>query len=119
MRAFGFWDIVRLSKWGTDMKQRVLILGHGKMGHAMECLISGRHDVRIWCMEEEGDATLEEMVAWAQVILFCLPVNPHHEVGRASLRGDLRPDDLGGNQNGSPCLCRCGVVRHRGFSGDF
>ena len=45
------------------MKQRVLILGHGKMGHAMECLLSGRHDVRIWCMEKEGDATLEEMVA--------------------------------------------------------
>jgi glycerol-3-phosphate dehydrogenase (NAD(P)+) len=62
------------------MKQRVLILGHGKMGHAMECLVAGRHDVRIWCMEEEGDSSLEEMVAWARVILFCLPVNPHHEV---------------------------------------
>ena len=62
------------------MKQRVLILGHGKMGHAMECLVSGRHDVRIWCIEEQGNSTLEEMVGWAQVNLFCLPVNPHHEI---------------------------------------
>jgi glycerol-3-phosphate dehydrogenase (NAD(P)+) len=62
------------------MKRRVLILGHGKMGHAMECLLSGRHEVRIWCMEEPGDAPLEDKVAWAEVILFCLPVNPHHEV---------------------------------------
>lgn len=62
------------------MKHRVLILGHGKMGHAMECLVAGRHDVRIWCMEEEGDTALEDLVAWARVILFCLPVNPHHEV---------------------------------------
>lgn len=62
------------------MKRRVLILGYGKMGHAMECLLSGRHDVRVWCMEEEGDASLEDKVAWAQVILFCLPVNPHLEV---------------------------------------
>jgi glycerol-3-phosphate dehydrogenase (NAD(P)+) len=63
------------------MKQRVLILGHGKMGHAMEFLLSGRHDLRIWCIEEDKDeATLKDKVAWAQVILFCLPVNPHHEI---------------------------------------
>jgi glycerol-3-phosphate dehydrogenase (NAD(P)+) len=63
------------------MKQRVLILGHGKMGHAMEFLLSGRHDLRIWCIEEDRDgSTLQDKVAWAQVILFCLPVNPHHEI---------------------------------------
>lgn len=62
------------------MKHRVLILGHGKMGHAMESLLDGRHEVRIWCMEEPGDAPLEEKTSWAQVVLFCLPVNPHYEV---------------------------------------
>ena len=63
------------------MKQRVLILGHGKMGHAMEYLLSGRHDLRIWCIEEDRDGTtLKDKVAWAQVILFCLPVNPHYEI---------------------------------------
>ncbi len=65
------------------MKRRVLILGYGKMGHAMESLVSGRHDVRIWNMGEVikgSHATLEQEVADAEVILFCLPVNPHHEI---------------------------------------
>src|SRR5512135_2300152 len=65
------------------MKKRVLILGYGKMGHAMESLLAGRHDVRIWNLGQvvKGNhATLEEEVAEAQVILFCLPVNPHHEI---------------------------------------
>ncbi len=65
------------------MKQRVLILGYGKMGHAMEHLLASRHDVRIWNMGKVvtgSHATLEEEVAEAQVVLFCLPVNPHHEI---------------------------------------
>lgn len=65
------------------MKRRVLILGYGKMGHAMESLIAGRHDVRIWnlgTVVKGSHATLEEEVAAAQVVLFCLPVNPHHEI---------------------------------------
>jgi glycerol-3-phosphate dehydrogenase (NAD(P)+) len=72
----------QIQNQGGGMNKRVLILGHGKMGHAMECLLSGQHDVRIWCMEKdmEGGATLEEEVAWAQVIFFCLPVNPHFEL---------------------------------------
>lgn len=65
------------------MKQRVLILGYGEMGHAMEHLLSARHDVRIWNMGavvKGSHSTLEDEVAEAQVILFCLPVNPHHEI---------------------------------------
>ncbi len=65
------------------MKLRVLILGHGKMGHAMEYLLAARHDVRIWNLGEVvkgSKATLEEEAAEAQVILFCLPVNPHQEI---------------------------------------
>src|SRR5512142_1096745 len=65
------------------MTRRVLILGYGKMGHAMESLVAARHDVRIWNMGEVvkgSHATLEEEVAEAQAILFCLPVNPHHEI---------------------------------------
>jgi len=65
------------------MKLRVLILGYGKMGHAMAFLLAAQHDIRIW---NEGEvvrgqhATLEAEVADAQVILFCLPVNPHQEI---------------------------------------
>ena len=65
------------------MKLRVLILGYGKMGHAMECLLSARHDVRVWnmgAMVKGHHEALEDEVAEAQVILFCLPVNPHHEI---------------------------------------
>ncbi len=65
------------------MKLRVLILGYGEMGHAMEYLLAVRHDVRIWNMGvvvKGSKATLEDEVAEAQVILFCLPVNPHHEI---------------------------------------
>ena len=65
------------------MKRRVLILGYGKMGHAMESLIAGRHDVRVWnlgVVVKGSHAGLEDEVAEAQVILFCLPVNPHHEI---------------------------------------
>lgn len=65
------------------MKQRVLILGYGRMGHAMEHLLAVWHDVRIWDIEgvvRGSHAALEEEVAEAQAILFCLPVNPHHEI---------------------------------------
>jgi glycerol-3-phosphate dehydrogenase (NAD(P)+) len=65
------------------MEKRILILGHGKMGHAMEHLLSDRHDVRIWEMGRVirgSHATLEDEVAEAQAILFCLPVNPHLEI---------------------------------------
>lgn len=65
------------------MKQRVLILGYGEMGHAMEYLLSAQHDVRIWnlgVVVKGSHARLEDEAACAQVILFCLPVNPHHEI---------------------------------------
>jgi len=65
------------------MKQRVLILGYGEMGHAMECLLAARHDVRLWNMGvvvKGNHTTLEDEASEAQAILFCLPVNPHHEI---------------------------------------
>jgi len=49
----------------------------------MEYLLAERHDVRIWdmgVMVKGSLATLEEEVTEAQAILFCLPVNPHHEI---------------------------------------
>lgn len=60
------------------MKLRVLILGYGEMGHALEYLLAEKHDVRIWSLNI--DTILENEVANAQVILFCLPVNPHREI---------------------------------------
>ena len=60
------------------MKLRVLILGYGEMGHAMEFLLAKKHDVHIWSLFSE--TILEEETFKAQVILFCLPVNAHVEV---------------------------------------
>lgn len=65
------------------MKLHILILGYGEMGHAMEYLLATRHDVRIWnigTVVKGSHSTLEEEVAEAQVVLFCLPVNPHFEI---------------------------------------
>ena len=53
------------------MKQELLILGSGEMGHAMKALLHQHHDVRLWSRSHA--ARLEDEVATAQVILFCLP----------------------------------------------
>ena len=57
------------------MKLQVLILGYGEMGHALEYLLAEKHDVCIW--SRSSHTMLEEEVAKAQVILFCLPTNVH------------------------------------------
>lgn len=60
------------------MKLRVLILGYGEMGHALEFLLADKHDVHIW--NRSQTSSLEEESGKAHVILFCLPVNAHLEV---------------------------------------
>ena len=60
------------------IKLRVLILGYGEMGHALEHLLADKQDVRIWSLS--ASTILEEEAAKAQVILFCLPVNAHLEI---------------------------------------
>ena len=60
------------------MKMRVLILGYGEMGHALEYLLQENHDVRIW--SRSGSTNLENEASKARVILFCLPVNAHREI---------------------------------------
>jgi len=62
---------------------RVLLLGHGAMGRAMERLLAPRHEIEIWDRDlETGEETLDlEAVAPAQdVIIFALPTQPHGEL---------------------------------------
>lgn len=62
---------------------RVLILGYGEMGHAMEHLLSGQHQLGIWeKFPQSGfqSVILEEAVPDADIVIFCLPVNPHREI---------------------------------------
>jgi len=62
---------------------RVLILGYGEMGHAMEHLLKGRQQLDIWEKYPQDNfpsVVLEDAAPLADVVLFCLPVNPHREV---------------------------------------
>jgi len=62
---------------------RVLVLGYGEMGHAMEVLLDGRAQLDIWEKYPADDfhsVILEDAAPAAELILFCLPVSPHREV---------------------------------------
>ena len=61
----------------------ILALGHGEMGHAMEYLLKDRHKLNIWEKFPQNDypyVALEDGAAHADIVLFCLPVNPHREI---------------------------------------
>ncbi len=62
---------------------RVLILGYGEMGHAMEHLLEGRQQLDIWekfPRDNFQSVVLEEAAPQADIVLFCLPAKPHREV---------------------------------------
>ena len=67
----------------TKSGKTVLILGYGEMGHAMQVLLDGRHDLLIWDKFPStgmNSVVLDDAAPQADLILFCLPVNPHREV---------------------------------------
>ena len=62
---------------------RVLILGYGEMGHAMEHLLKGWQQLDIWekyPRDNFQSVLLEDAATRADIVLFCLPVNPHREI---------------------------------------
>lgn len=62
---------------------RVLILGYGEMGHAMEHLLKERQQLDIWEKYPQKNfrsVVLEDAAPRADIVLFCLPVNPHREI---------------------------------------
>ncbi|MDB4308010.1 hypothetical protein N9985_01845 [Gammaproteobacteria bacterium] len=62
---------------------RVLILGYGEMGHAMEHLLKESQQLDIWerfPRDNFQSVVLEDAAPRADIVLFCLPVNPHREV---------------------------------------
>ncbi len=66
-----------------ENKFRVLILGHGEMGQAMEFLLAPHQSLRIWQRRPpagEAPLNLETVVAESDVILFCLPATAHAAV---------------------------------------
>ncbi len=59
---------------------RVLILGHGEMGHAMETLLGARHRLAVWQRQAPPDRPplrFEDQVPEAEFVVFCLPTTAH------------------------------------------
>jgi len=78
-----------------EKKFRILILGHGEMGRAMERLL-GRHTLQIWQRRPPHGSTpvnLEQAAADSDFILFCLPATAHAEIA-ARVAPPLRGDTL-------------------------
>jgi len=64
-------------------QSKVLILGYGEMGHAMEYLLRDQYSLDIWTKHPHDNLTavvLEKAAAQADILIFCLPVNPHQEI---------------------------------------
>jgi len=62
---------------------QILILGYGEMGHAMEYLLKDHYQLAIWekfPIDGFSSAVIEESAPHADIVLFCLPVNPHQKV---------------------------------------
>ena len=62
---------------------KVLIIGYGEMGHAMEFLLHGKHQLAIHdsrSIEGLQPVDLEKEAAQSDFVLFCLPTNPHYEL---------------------------------------
>ena len=58
-------------------KTKVLILGYGEMGHAMEYLLKERQQLDIWEKYPQDNfqsVVLEDAAPKADIVLFCLPV---------------------------------------------
>lgn len=88
-------DRIGSTRAEDDMgKTRVLVLGHGAMGRAMERLLGPRHEVAIWDRDLdtwEETVDLASVAGECDVILFALPANPHEELARR-LAAVMRPD---------------------------
>jgi glycerol-3-phosphate dehydrogenase (NAD(P)+) len=62
---------------------KVLVLGHGEMGQAMEYLLKDQSQLVIWerhSKDKTHPIILEDAAAQADIIIFCLPVNPHRQI---------------------------------------
>jgi glycerol-3-phosphate dehydrogenase (NAD(P)+) len=64
-------------------QSRVLILGYGEMGHAMQYLLNRQQHLDIWTRRPINDLpkiALKDIAPNADFVLFCLPTNAHRKV---------------------------------------
>lgn len=63
----------------TQEDKKVLVIGYGEMGHAMEFLLAGRHDLDFYDihpMAGHEAVELESAAAQADCVIYCVPVTP-------------------------------------------
>lgn len=80
----------------SAVREQVLVIGYGEMGHAMEHLLGPRHDVVIWNRSPVAGlepVDLDAAAAVAAVVIYCIPVLPLAGVAERILPG-LRDDSL-------------------------
>ena len=73
----------------NEFKQKILIIGYGEMGHAMEILLAGRHALRfhdIRSMDGHESVELEPAAAQVDCVIYCVPAMP-----LAGLAGRMAP----------------------------
>jgi len=59
--------------------RKILVIGYGEMGHAMEYLLDGRHELGfhdILPMDGHVSVELESAAAQADYVIYCVPVTP-------------------------------------------
>jgi len=79
-----------------EQKIRVLILGHGEMGQAMESLLTPHQSLHIWQRRPSAGVAsiaLDTAVPDCDVILFCLPATAHAEIA-TRIAPHLKKDTL-------------------------
>ena len=67
---------------------RVLIIGYGEMGHAMEYLLASCCELQVWTRRPvpgHAPVDLAAAVSGATIILYCIPVTPLAEVAQRVL----------------------------------
>jgi glycerol-3-phosphate dehydrogenase (NAD(P)+) len=63
----------------NEFSKKILVIGYGEMGHAMEFLLAGRYELvfhDILPMEGHEPVELESAAAQADCIIYCVPVTP-------------------------------------------
>jgi glycerol-3-phosphate dehydrogenase (NAD(P)+) len=75
--------------------KRVLIIGFGEMGHAMNHLLSPRHEVQVWHRAHADEVALDlaQSAEKQDVVLFCVPTAPVFELA-SRIRDRLSADTL-------------------------
>lgn len=75
---------------------KVLILGHGEMGRAMEYLLQPHHTLTLWQRHPPPGSPaveLESIAGQQDIIFFCLPAKPHFDLA-TRIRSHRHRDSL-------------------------